>query len=415
MNTYKGKRILVLGLGVSGGGIGAARFLASRGAEVTISDAKTKKELKQSIRKLHRYPRISYIFGGYPSRFQEFDMAIINPAIDLRSRMIKKIATARIPVESEIGLFLKHCEGKIIAITGTKGKGTTATLVYRMLKQAKKDVFLGGNIGVSLLDQLPHIKKSTFVVLEVSSFQLDLLRLGKMRPQFFVSALTNIYPDHLDRYDSFLRYKKSKLSLFGYRAHAKIDGRNMRSVLPRWVDEGRIHIRGEHNKKNIALALAISKKIHIQRVHVQKAIYGFRGLPHRLEYVGRKKEVAFYDDSYSTTPDSTIAALKSFDQKIILIAGGMSKKSSFAAFAREAGKRTNNIILFGKSRNEIARAFKKKNNIIKTKTLEDAFKRAITFAKEGDIVLFSPACASFDQFQNARERGEAFKKFVRGK
>ncbi|MBI4114636.1 MAG: UDP-N-acetylmuramoyl-L-alanine--D-glutamate ligase [Candidatus Niyogibacteria bacterium] len=451
MKIYKNRKILILGLGFAGGGVGVAQFFARQGADVVIIDKKTKQELKESVEKLKKYRNIRFSLGIKITKhrvFSNFDMAVLNPAVDLRSTIVKKIKKANVPIASEIGIFLKHCRGKVIAITGTKGKGTTATLVYTILKkafrlrsrQAKKDVVLGGNIGVSLLEKLPSISKNTFVVLEVSSFQLDLLALAKVKPLFFVSALTNIYPDHLDRYNSFADYKKSKLTVFKYYARHRIDGRKLAAKLPRWIDANKIKLIGDHNKKNIALAIEIAKRLNIKKEIIRKVVYSFRGLPHRLEYVGVKKRIKFYNDSYSTTPDSTIAALKSlhtfqsspersrgaalksFNQKVILIAGGVSKGASFKNLAREAEKRAKAVILFGKSAQEIWRAF----NNVKSRTfdifdvtmagtLQKAVRKAKKIAQKGDIILFSPACASFDQFRNARERGETFTKLVKRK
>lgn len=432
----------MLGLGVSGGGVGVARFFAKAGAHVTVVDKKSKKELSDSVRALRTYKSISYIFGRHPSRIERFDIVVLNPKVDLRSpivRNIKILAQKKIlRIESEAGLFLKQCKGKIIAVTGTKGKGTTASLIYTMLKRGKRDVLLGGNIGVSLLDMLPRIKKGTYVVFETSSFQLDLLRLAGERPHFFASVLTNIYSDHLDRYDSFGGYKKSKLSIFTYPATHRIDGRKVSGRLPKWIDAKKIKLLGEHNKKNIALATRAALSARVAKKDIAGAVYSFRGLPYRLEYIGNKKGVMFYNDSYSTTPDSTIAALKSLQtsqsspergrgtaKRVILIVGGVSKGVSFSGFAKETKKRAKTVILFGKSARAIKRSFigsptsdlgsRTSLEIFVMRTLKEACAKALQQAERGDIILFSPACASFDQFRNARERGELFKKLVGGK
>lgn len=444
-NDYKDKKILIIGLGFSGGGIGVVRFLSKQGAHISVADQKSKKALKDSIEKIRKYKNIKFILGkqsNVQSRMlNKFDIAVLNPAVDLRSSFVKKVRKARIPIESELGLFLKHCTGKVIAITGTKGKGTTATLVYTILKKAKKDVLLGGNIGISLLGKLPRISKNTFVVLEVSSFQLDLLALAKAKPHFFISALTNIYHDHLDRYNSFDEYKKSKLSIFKHKAKYKTNGLSFfakatkdkkPTLLPFWIDDKKIKLIGEHNKKNIAFAVEIVKHLTIKKEIIAKAIYGFRGLPHRLKYIGIKNGVTFYNDSYSTTLDSTIFALRSLAepvrilrrrrgeggaaQKIILIMGGVNKGLSFNTLAKVAKKYAKAVILFGKSAKEIRRSFMNvKSSTLDTwvvGTLREAVDKAKKIAVKGDIILFSPACASFDQFRNAKERGELFKKLV---
>lgn len=447
MDNYKDKNILVIGLGFSGGGVGATKFLLQQGAKVTVVDQKTKKELKKSVSQLRQHKNLRFYFSVKSLKHRVFDTlagfdaVVLNPAVDLRSELVQKIQKAKIPIESEIGLFLKNCKGKVIAITGTKGKGTTSSLVYEMLKRARKKVLLGGNIGGSLLypersqriGPLSKITKDTFVILEISSFQLDLLRLSwpvdpaqnrrkrSRRPTFYIATLTNIYPDHLDRYDSFADYKKSKLSIFKYPANHKIHGspislhsRSRTSVnLPRWINAKKIKLIGEHNKKNIAIAIRIAQIIGIKKRNIVEAVYSFKGLPHRLELVCKKNGVSFYNDSYSTTPDSTIAALRSFDKKVILIVGGVSKGVSFKNLAREAKRRARTVILFGKSASEIERSFFQYPMLGKWKTLKQATREAKKIARSDDIVLFSPACASFDQFTNARERGEAFKKLVK--
>lgn len=414
INDYKNKNILILGLGTYGGGLGAAKFLARQGANLVISDTKTKQWLSPQMQKLGKYKNIKYILGSHKGIFKlAYDLAIINPAIDLRSPIIKEIKKRRIPIDTELGLFLKNCNGKVIAITGTKGKSTTTALVYKILKDAGENVMFGGNIGVSLLEKLPRIKKDTYVVLEISSFQLDLI---PQETRFYITALTNIFPDHLDRYNSFADYKKSKLGIFKHPSRYKILHSEVR--LPNWINREKIRLQGKHNLQNIMLAVKIAGILKIPREKIAHSIYTFKGLEHRLEFVKKIRGVSFYNDSASTTPDSTIAAIQALEveplKRLILIAGGAHKGTSLAELGKTIAQKVKLLVLFGRDADILKNSLPRRSDlrIKRLKTLTQTVHMAYKDAKSGDVILLSPAMASFDQFINASERGKIFKKLI---
>jgi len=204
---YKGKNVLVLGLGISGGAVGVVKFLVKQGAVVTVTDQKSKRELREALEELQGVKVKKYFFGKTSlSLLKDVDLLIVNPAVDLRSPFIVAAKKEKIPMNTELGVFIQHCPGKIVAITGSKGKSTVTQLIYNILSLAGKKVVLGGNIGTSLLHQLKGIDAYTYVVLEVSSFQLDLFKLAKIEFQPSVAVLTNIFKEHLDRYSGFSAY-----------------------------------------------------------------------------------------------------------------------------------------------------------------------------------------------------------------
>jgi len=269
------------------------------------------------------------------------------------------------------------------------------------------------------------------VVLEISSFQLDLLKETMIEFRPFISVLTNIVHDHLDRYDSFGAYSKSKRTIFQYQTrddHAvihedlkkkigktKSKARFFSNKLPKFINSEDVQIHGEHNWENIAAATEVSQIIGVSQKIMRRAVRRFTGLEHRLEFIRYVKGVKFYNDSASTMPTSTTCALESFSRPIILIAGGVNKNLSFSDLGRVVGKKVKAVYLIGKSARDIQAAIKKysgKTDVILSPTLEKAVQAASKKSTLGDVVLFSPACASFDMFQNSRERGTTFKKIV---
>jgi len=431
MVDYKDKNVLVLGLGLLDGAIGVVRFLVKQGAHVTVSDQKKKKELASALEKLKGL-KVKYVFGKPPvSLLKNIDCVVINPAVDLRSSFVAAIKKKKIPIESEIGIFVQRSKGKIVAITGSKGKSTIARLVYNMVSGARKKVVLGGNIGISLLDSLGDIDEYTYVVLEISSFHLDLLKETMIEFHPFISVLTNIVHDHLDRYDNFAAYSKSKRTIFQYQTRddyavvhenlkkkigtLKAKTRFFSNKLPRFISSEDVQMHGEHNWENIAAAAEVSQVIGVPQKVIRGVVRRFTGLEHRLEFIRYVRGVKFYNDSASTMPTSTTCALESFSRPVILIAGGVNKNLSFSDLGRVVGKGVKAVYLIGKSARDIQESIKKysgKTEVVLSPSLEKAVQAAAKKSTLGDIVLFSPACASFDMFQNSRERGTIFKKMV---
>jgi len=432
VHDFKDKNVIVLGLGISGGGVGVVRFLANEGARVTVLDIKTKRQLQGTIDQLQDL-KIRYILGKkHPtSVLKKADCVIINPAVDLRSPFIRAAKKKKIVIESEIGIFLSRCKARVIAVTGTKGKTTVSHLINFVLHRSGRKTFLGGNMGVSLLAALSEISLEAFVVLEISSFQLDLLKETAKEFVPYIALLTNIHKDHLDRYRSFGDYVKSKKSLFAHQgrddyavAHASMKGAIahskarkvfFRSELPKFLQPSDVCLIGRHNAENISAVVAVCEILRISKESIRKSIQEFRGIEHRLEFVRYIGGVQYYNDSASTTPVSSTCAVETFSRPVILIAGGLNKGLSFSDLAKAVIRHAKAVYLIGKSAHELARALKsggKKLEVHIFDSLEQAVKAARKRAAIGDVVLFSPACASFDMFVNSKERGNRFKELV---
>lgn len=431
-HNFKDKNVVVVGLGVYGGGVGVVRFLAKEGARITVLDLKTKRQLQPQLDRLKDF-KIRYVLGKkHPtSVLKKADFVIVNPAIDLRSPFIKAAKKKKIPLESEIGIFLSRCNARVIAVTGTKGKTTVAHLISSVLHRSGRKTFLGGNMGVSLLDSLPEASAEAFVVLEISSFQLDLLRETAKEFAPYIAVLTNIHKDHLDRYKNFGDYVKSKKSLFAHQSkneyavshvsmkgvigHSKARKVFFKSEPPSFIGASDICLIGKHNAENISAAAAVCDILHIGKESIRRSVQEFKGIEHRLEFVRYIGGVQYYNDSASTTPVSSTCAVETFSRPIILIAGGVNKGLSFTDFAKSVMRRTKAVYLIGKSAKEIQRSLKKGGKKLEVHifdSLDQAVKAAYKRATIGDIVLFSPACASFDMFTNAKERGKRFKDLV---
>ncbi|MBI2451211.1 MAG: UDP-N-acetylmuramoyl-L-alanine--D-glutamate ligase [Parcubacteria group bacterium] len=438
-NEFKNKKILIMGLGLQNGGMAVAKFLAKQRAKITITDLRTKKELEPSLKKLKNLP-IKYYLGKHPKNiFRENEIVVASPAISLNSPYLKIAQKHGTKIQSEIGIFINLTSpktNKIIAVTGAKGKTTTVSLIARLLKTANKKFILGGNLGKSLLSDLKKIDSRTYVLLELSSFQLELLKNNKnFKP--FIAVLTNIYEDHLDRYPNLRHYIQAKKIIFQNQTKkdfAVINESNFKSLeVAKKIKARRIFfnlkkerkilkslnipitLRGDHSLENILAVIKAAKILKIPKSIIKKTIKNFPGVEHRIEFVREINGVKFFNDSASTTPVSTIAALNSFQQPIILIAGGASKNLNFKKLGQKIAQKVKFLITIGQTGSLIAQAAsrtKKNINIEKTATLEKAVFIAQNKAKTDEIVLFSPASASLDMFLNSRIRGEKFKKLV---
>ena len=353
-----------MGLGLNQGGAGVARFLAKQGARVLITDLKTKKELASSLKQLKGLP-IKYVLGQHRAQdFEKADLIIQNPAVPDASPYLKIAHKHKIPVETDMGLFFQLCPSKnIIGVTGTKVKSTTASLIAHILKTAKKDVVLAGNIGLSVLDALPKTKQGTFVVLELSSWQLEGLARHKISPP--VAVLTNILPDHLNRYKNFTAYSRAKQLILKYQKpgdiavlnkndkEAKKMGLKAKSKVL-WYSSLRVQpcktglnppkdtlpsfLQGTHNLSNILAATTVARAFSIDETITKKALATFKGLPHRMEVVAQHQGVTFINDSAATNPAATMAALQSFSNPLILIAGGQDKNLDYNALGKAVAK-----------------------------------------------------------------------------
>jgi len=438
LEKLKNKKIGILGLGIENYAL--INFLLAKKVEceITICDFRAKESLADRFKKLSTIKNIKWRLGAsFTDDLSDFDILMRSPGWPLKCPAIiaaKKKKKDELFVYSPMKLFFDLCPTKnIIGVTGTKGKGTTSSLVYEVIKASKRRVFLGGNIGIAPFDFILKIKKGDWVVLELSSFQLE-----DMYKSPRIAVFTNFSREHLASADpnngnfhsSMNSYWRAKSNIFIHqkrgdklvvneKLEAKLKSVNFNGDLVIYKkSKTKSFLVGEHNKENIAAMEAVAKILRIKREVVLATLKKFKGLEHRIELVREDKQVKYYDDSFATTPDSAIIALKSFNLPIILLAGGADKGSDFDVFAREVKKRVKFLILFeGLGSDRIRESLVRMGyDYEKIKTVSDmasAIKIARQKSLPGDIVLLSPACASFGVFKNYKERGEYFKREVK--
>lgn len=404
--------------------------------EVTICDARDKNTLKLPLfSSLQKDPQVNLRLGRlYNKNLGDFDILVRSPGWPLACPGIKTAQkNGRTAITSPINIFMALTPTKnIIGVTGTKGKGTTASLIYKVIKQAGHRVWLGGNIGLSPLSFLSHLRPTDYVVLELSSFQLEDLLISPK-----ISVITNLFPEHLAAADpnnpnfhrSFSAYWQAKLNI----AHSQsnkylIVNQNLRSKITKQKLTGRkiyfspsalpSRLAGQYNQENIGAAVAVAKILKISPTIYQAAVARFRNLEHRLELVRSLHQVKYFDNSFSTTPESTILDLKSFSAPIIQIAGGADKGANFKKLAREIKRRVRLLILLPgqaspRLKKEILLTNFPKSQLIEVKDMAQAVTLASHKAQPQEVVLLSTACASFGIFKNYKERGNLFKYYVR--
>lgn len=453
---FKDKKVTIMGLGLHGGGVGAAKFFCQQGAKVLVTDLKTKKELKKSIQKLKGF-KIDYFLGSHRQKdFLEADVVVKNPGVPNNSPYLKIARENKVPIKSDISIFFDLCKATVIGVTGTKGKSTTASLIYELLKAGDKDVVLAGNIGVSPLEIFNKIKKNTFVVLELSSFELEDLQKS---PQ--IAVITNIYPDHLDRYRNLEEYAEVKKRIFlnqrekdflilnydnpeakklALQAPSKIYfysaekpsimGKNEKESAC-FIRDGKIFfdveesaiclledvaLKEKHNVSNILAAVSAAKVLNVPSIKIRNVLKKFTGLAHRQELALEINGIKYFNDTSATMPEACVAALESFSEKfpkanLILIAGGQDKNLNYKNLAEEIASKVDFLILLPGTASEKIKeeiGAKKRPEIFGAKSMRQAIKIAGSLAKSGDVVLLSPAAASFNLFKNEFDRGEKF-------
>lgn len=462
IQDIKDKRITIMGLGLNQGGLGVARFLAKNGAKILITDLRTKAELAPTLEKLKDFD-IKYILGRHREEdFINTDVIIQNPAVPHNSKYLKIARKHKIPIKTDLDLFFQLCPSKnIIAVAGTKGKSTVSQLIYRIFKEARKDTILAGNIGISVLDILEKITPQTWLILEISTWQMEGIKNHKFRPQ--TAVLTNILPDHLDRYPNFEKYAQSEKLIFKYQQsnnnlvinfgnnETNQVNKETNSKIYWFSTKGKIEpgcylendklifqleeykttfaktsdllLPGLHNLENILAASTVGFIHNIPGNIILKALKKFPGVPYRLEFIGEFKGIKFYNDTCATTPEATLAALKSFPQQpVILILGGKDKRLNYEKLGEFIGKnkKIKQIILLQHPAYDaslkILSALKKhldSEKIIQTLNLKVGVEIALQQAQINDIILFSPAAASFGMFKNEFDRGNQFNKIVK--
>lgn len=427
---FEGKRITVMGLGLLGRGLLDTLFLAQSGALVTVTDLKNAGQLAPSLKQLEGLP-IKLKLGGHdPEDFINADMILRNADAPRSSPFLKLAADHGVPIEMDESLFCKHFEGRVVGITGTRGKTTTTILIHNILSAAWSGVFLSGNVmGRATLPLLGKAGKDDIVVLELSSWQLQGFHDAGLSPN--ASVFTNIYPDHLNRYSGMEEYIQDKKAIYLYQknddfcifngdqpetarlaleAPACKDFFRVRDVPSDW----NVRLPGTHNRENIAAAMKLTQMLGVKETIIRSIVEDFRGVEHRLQWLGSKKGIGFINDSTSTTPVSGCAALDALDGKrILLIAGGADKKLDLEPFARSAAIRAEKIALLeGEATESLYQQIVTsggETKIVGTfDNLRNAVFRLLDEAAPGAVILLSPACASFGMFRNEFHRGESF-------
>jgi UDP-N-acetylmuramoylalanine--D-glutamate ligase len=443
----RGKRFSILGAGKSG--LAVARLLKTRRAKVFLSEKSKKNKFEEVARELDEIG-VEYEFGDNSHRVLDADYIVLSPGVPIDAPIVKLAREKQIKILSEIEIAFDQCEAPIVAITGTNGKTTTTTLVGEIFKRAGWNTFVAGNIGIVFSEIVDQAKgDKAVVVLEVSSFQLD--AIDTFRPK--VSALLNITPDHLDRYKNYEAYIQSKYRIVenqkGYDTfiynhdddHARncADTVNIRTLgfsLKEELKQGaylvgedvvirigrekevlinrnEIGIPGPHNLMNAMAAALMARTMGVEFDAIRETLRRFKGVEHRIEFVRELNGVRYYNDSKATNVDSVYYALGSFKEPIVLILGGKDKGNDYSRIADLVKEHVKAIVTVGKGAEKIEKFFKDIKPIYSAgMSMEEAVKLAKDASLPGDIVLLSPACASFDMFDNYEHRGKVFKELV---
>ncbi len=430
---FKDKRITVVGLGLLGRGLGDVRFLAAQGADLIVTDLKDSEALNSSLQQLRDFPHIHYTLGHHDKAdFQDRDLILNGPAVPLDSPYIAWARSRGIPITMSVALFarLVRQEGAmVIGVTGTRGKSTTTYLIADIARTTGRRVLLGGNIqGISTLALLPEVTRDTIVVLELDSWQLQGFRQEKLSPD--IAVFTTLYPDHLNYYhgdmDLYLR-DKAEIFLHQSNKDTLILGEQVSDIVQKKYagqieshvivtnqkdvpDDWQLRIPGIHNRANAACAIAVGHTLGIGEERIRAACEGFEGIAGRLQFVRELRGISIYNDTTATTPEATIAGLRALDpeekRNTVLIMGGADKGLNMSALVPEISLHCKKAILLAGSGTEKIRG--DLGNTPVYHTLESALRAALDVSSVGDVILFSPAFASFGMFKNEYDRGEQF-------
>jgi len=409
-----GQRVTVMGLGRFGGGAGVTRWLVENGARVTVTDIEPESRLVQPLREIAAYVddgRVTLHLGGHhETDFVECDHVVVNPAVPRpwADPFLHAARQAGVGLTSEICLVVDRiCRDRVIGVTGTAGKSTTATMIHHILRRLGHRAHLGGNIGGSLLNCLDDIEPDDWIVLELSSAML--WWLSPWAPH--VAVMTNLKPNHLDWHGSLEHYTQSKQAIFRHQAPGDLALRTEPSAGDPAL---RLAIPGRHNQANARLAVATAERLGMDHGAATAALADFRGLPHRLQLIAEQDGRLFFNDSKATTPEATRVAIEAFDDStgVHLLAGGYDKKIDLVSIV-ELVPRLAGLYTLGATGRRLAEAVGDRGHAEYCDTIEAAIGRAHARMKAGDVLLLSPGCASWDQFDNYVQRGEAFCASVR--
>lgn len=459
---FAGKRVTVMGLGLNDGGVGTVRFLSGMGVrEIVVTDLKTEEELKPSLEALRDIQGIRYVLGGHREQdFIKTDLVIKNPGLPWTNPFIQIAEAHQVPVTLDAGIFLDLCPVAIIGVTGTKGKTTTASLIAHLLEEDRRQVVRVGINRTSVLGELEKIHEGSIVVFELSSWRLSVL--SRIRKSPLLSVVTNIYLDHQNYYGSMEAYVEDKKNIFRFQSsgavilnadnswtqamaadapagviwfskatQASSDGFTLLGDRIIEAQSGyqeevacltETSLIGEHNRINALAAVAAVRTFGVKPAVIQRGLLSFQGVPHRLEFVGMKRGVRFYNDSAATIPEASIAALESFPGSVYLIVGGNDKELDFSRLAETILDRARGVVflkgtgtekLLEKLESLFVQRKSESQKWIVVESMGKAVELAARNAENGDIVLLSPGAASFGLFKNEFDRGDQFREQVR--
>jgi len=454
MKKWNGKRVLILGAARQG--LALARWLSLHGARVTLSDIRSADELRVARESLAEF-QIDWALGGHPLELLDStDMLCLSGGVSLTLPIVAEAIKRGIPLSNDTQIFMEVVPCKTIGITGSAGKTTTTTLVGQMAKNAYGDkAYVGGNIGNPLISHVDNMQPGDVAILEISSFQLDQMTISPN-----IAAILNITPNHLDRHGTMEAYTASKTrilefqskedaailghddkgtwnlrnkvkgKLFTFSLHKLEEGldgayvdddllnlRDGNMYLPLILRE-KIALRGDHNVLNVLAAFAIGHAAGFTLDAMLEAVEDFRGVPHRLEFVRELRGVRWYNDSIATAPERSMAAIRSFDEPIVLLLGGHDKNLPWEDLVRLMGERVDHVVLFGEAAEKIEGTVnrlglrEKRITVSRAEHLHEAVIQAAEVAEAGDVVLLSPGGTSFDEFKDFSERGERFRAWV---
>lgn len=458
---FKNKKITVFGLGLLGGGLGVVRFIAKHGAKkIIITDIKDKQQLKRSVDKLKGLKNIELVLGYHRIEdFTKVDMVIKNPQIPWDNKYIKAAVDKKIPIEMDSSLFFKLCKNEIVGITGTKGKTTTSSMIFDLLKNSGKRPIMVGVSEESVLDKLEELKKDSIVVFELSSWRLS--ALGRFGISPHIAVFKNIFPDHLNYYKGMKEYiedkenickyqkpndwcvfngddeiidnisKRTKSQLLKFSFDRRSEGRSV------FYEDGNIYLNDgidiyeianqeklkgftKHNISNLMPAIGVVFTLGVELGKIKKAISKIKAISHRMEFADEIGGVKYYNDSAATIPQAAIAALESFDNPVILIAGGSDKNLDFTKFGKVIADRVKGLILLkGNATEKLIEVLRENvperehRRFTVLDSMSKAVEEATRVADKDDVVLLSPGAASFGLFENEFDRGNKFKEAVK--
>lgn len=444
--NLKNKKVLLVGLAKTG--VSTIKHLNRLGAKVVVNDIKDKDKLKDILDELSDLNNVEYILGYHPENVDDVDITVVSPGVPLDLPFILKLKSKNIEIIGEVELAYRLSQNPIfIGITGTNGKTTTTSLVGEIFKKASKDTYIVGNIGNPVIDTVGIANENSVLVTELSSFQLE--SIDKFKPH--VSAILNFTEDHLNRHHTMKAYIEAKARIFENQDSKDFcilnyDDEDVRSLSDSvkakkiffsrkksleygiYLDEKKniiinidekitllnkdeLSLPGDHNLENCMAAAAIAYVSNIDIDVIRKVLKTFAGVEHRQEFVRNLNGIMFVNDSKATNPDSSIKAVQSYNRPIVLIAGGMDKQSSFDEFLDIAKENVYALVLLGETAQKIKECAQNKgfDNITIVKDMKEAVNASYQIAKDGDVVLLSPACASWDMYKSFEVRGCDFK------